>query len=87
MEKDIHNTVIQSLLKACNDCSAIHASIIPELSLDQLGMDSLKLVEVVYELEQVYSVQFGEEDILNLQYVGDLISLLESHRDAAQGAA
>ncbi|MDX1491906.1 MAG: acyl carrier protein [Pseudohongiellaceae bacterium] len=77
MEREIQSTVIQLLRSACKDSNSYHGSIIPELTLEQLGMDSLKLVEVIYELERSFGLQVAEEEILELQYVSDLIALVD----------
>ncbi len=46
--------------------------------LATLGLDSLKLVEVVYELETFYQLDVDEERLAQLNSVGDLIELFVS---------
>ena len=49
-----------------------------QASLATLGLDSLKLVEVVYELETFYQLDVDEERLAQLNSVGDLIELFVS---------
>ncbi|HDZ09967.1 phosphopantetheine-binding protein [Pseudohongiella sp.] len=43
--------------------------------LSELGLDSLKLIEIVYELETFYQLDVDEEKLAELTNVGDLIEL------------
>lgn len=47
-------------------------------SLNDLGLDSLDIVEYLLDLEEKYHVEFPSEDMENLKTVGDVISLVES---------
>tara|TARA_R100001039_G_scaffold39040_2_gene43321 strand:+ start:1333 stop:1632 length:300 start_codon:yes stop_codon:yes gene_type:complete len=44
--------------------------------LSALGLDSLKLIEIVYELETFYQLDVDEERLAELNRVGDLIDLI-----------
>lgn len=46
--------------------------------LAELALDSLKLVEIVYELETFYQLDVDEEGLAELYRVGDLIELFVS---------
>lgn len=46
--------------------------------LTELGLDSLKLVEIVYELETFYQLDVDEERLAEVEKVSDLIGLFVS---------
>lgn len=50
--------------------------------LDDLGADSLDIVEIVMELEEEFEVTIPEEDAERIQTVGEAISYIESHAKA-----
>lgn len=43
--------------------------------LAELGLDSLRLIEIIYELETFYQLDVDEERLAELGRVGDLIEL------------
>ena len=45
-----------------------------------LGIDSLDLVDLVFELEEEIGVQFEDEDLLKLKTVQDLLDLIDSKK-------
>lgn len=50
-----------------------------ELSiLDDLGADSIAVMEIVMELEGEFDVEVPTEDIINLKSVNDIIAYVES---------
>lgn len=53
--------------------------------LAALALDSLKLIEIVYELETFYQLDVDEERLSELNRVGDLIELFVSGLAAADG--
>lgn len=55
-----------------------------ELTLDtsfkDLGVDSLDLVDLVFELEEEIGVQFEDDELLQLKTVKDLLTLIDSKK-------
>lgn len=45
-----------------------------------LGIDSLDLVDLVFQMEEALDVQFEDEELLTIKTVGDLIRLVEEKR-------
>ena len=55
------------------DPSALH----PEDSLrDDLGLDSLQTIELVYQVESVFDLQIPDEDFGRLRTIGDVLTYL-----------
>jgi len=52
----------------------------PDLSFKDLGIDSLDLVDLVFELEEEIHVQFEDEELLKLKTVQDLLDLIASKK-------
>ncbi|CAM3497189.1 acyl carrier protein [Erysipelothrix sp. HDW6B] len=46
--------------------------------LDDLGADSIAVMEIVMELEGEYGVEVPTEDILTLKTVNDIVAYIES---------
>jgi len=62
------------------------APLVPDMALGSLGINSLQLVELVYELEVRFALHVEEEQLVRLQTVGDLQSMFATagREDAGQ---
>ncbi len=71
MSESIATLVLQHLQAACDpvpDSQGLQA----DTPLAALGVHSLRLIELVYELEVRFEVQVDEEHLARLQTVGDV---------------
>jgi len=50
---------------------------------DDLDVDSLSMVEVVVEAEEVFGVKIPDDEVKNLKTVGDAVAYIERARAAA----
>jgi len=48
--------------------------------VNDLGADSLDVVEFVMEVEKVFSITIPDEDAGKMQTVGDAVKYIESHK-------
>ncbi|MDD5090598.1 MAG: acyl carrier protein [Candidatus Wallbacteria bacterium] len=57
------------------------AEITPEASfVDDLGADSLDLVELIMSLEEKFNIEIPDEDAEKIKTVQDAIKYIESHQ-------
>ena len=57
------------------------AEVVPEAKfIDDLGADSLDIVELVMALEDEYGIEIPDVDAEKIQTVGDAIRYIEEHK-------
>lgn len=49
-------------------------------NLDDLGLDSLDLVETMLKIEEVLGVEFTSDEIVELKTIQDVVNLIESKK-------
>lgn len=49
--------------------------------VDDLGVDSLSMVEIIYECEERFGVEIPDEDAKNLKTVGDAVAYIENAKN------
>ena len=66
------------------DPAALH----PEDSLrDDLGLDSLQTIELVYQVETAFDLQIPDEDFGRLQTIGDVVTYIGERTESSQDHA
>jgi acyl carrier protein len=59
------------------------AEIVPEASfIDDLGADSLDIVELVMAMEEAFDIEISDDDAEKLQTIGDAVGYLKSRLEA-----
>ena len=48
--------------------------------LDELGLDSLDLVEAMLKIEEAVGVEFTSDEIVELKTIQDVVNLIESKK-------
>ena len=48
---------------------------------DDLGADSLDVVDLVMSLEEEFDVEIPDEEVENIKTVGDIVKFIEDHQD------
>ncbi|MFT8396681.1 acyl carrier protein [Propionibacterium sp.] len=51
--------------------------------VDDLDIDSLSMVEIVYALQEAYNVDIPDEEVKDLRTVGDAVAYVEKVQKAA----
>ncbi len=53
------------------------SDIVEEKNFLEMGMDSLTLLKIVIKLEETYNISFGNDEIVEIKNIIDILSLLE----------
>lgn len=57
------------------------SSVTPEMSFtDDLGADSLDVVELVMELEDNFGIQISDDDVEDIKSVGDIVKYIDDNK-------
>lgn len=48
----------------------------PKVSLQNLGLDSLDLVDLVFSIEAEFQVKFDNDELLQISFIEDLVNLI-----------
>lgn len=64
----------------CEQLSVEEADVVPEASfVDDLGADSLDLVELIMAMEEKFSVEIADEDAEKIKTVQDAINYIKNN--------
>ncbi|GBC81119.1 Acyl carrier protein [bacterium HR10] len=81
---NVQERVIRAIARACQlDPEQVH----PEATFEELGVDSLKGLEIVFELEEEFKVSIPENVAVGMRSVRDVIERLRTVFEGAGGFA
>jgi acyl carrier protein len=73
VEKRVKEIIVEQL-------GVNESEVTPEAKfVDDLGADSLDLVELVMALEEEYNIEISDEEAEKIQTVGDAIEYIQAH--------
>lgn len=55
-------------------------NIVPTATLQDLGADSLDLVEIVMKMEEQFGLEISDEDAEHMNNVGDVVAYIQKNR-------
>ncbi len=65
----------------CEQLGVSNDEVTPQASfIDDLGADSLDIVELVMALEEEYEIEISDEDAENIKTVQDVVTYVEGHK-------
>jgi len=85
MNKQLNSTVDDinlrnKIIKTLSSIAKINEKKFDENTLirEELGVDSLMTIEIIAKIEKHYNIQINEEDIIDINIVGDFINFIET---------
>lgn len=82
MSQDVRTVIIESLLKHCED-GGKSLVIDDSTPMAELDLDSLALIELLYELEDEFEMTLDAHDLPTLNRVSDLVSAIQRSRQVS----
>ena len=74
METDLEQRISEMIIE---QLGATEEEIVPEASfIDDLGADSLDIVELVMAMEETFDIEITDDDAEKIQTIGDAIAYL-----------
>jgi len=65
----------------CEQLGVSNDEVTPQASfIDDLGADSLDIVELVMALEEEYEIEISDEDAEKIKTVQDVVTYIEGHK-------
>lgn len=46
---------------------------------EDLGMDSIKAIEAIFEIESIFKIHILDDDVRNMKRVGDIVDYISKH--------
>ena len=75
METDLEQRICEMIIE---QLGATKEEIVPEASfIDDLGADSLDIVELVMAMEETFDIEIPDEDAEKIQTIGDAVAYLK----------
>ena len=50
----------------------------PETTLDELGLDSIDMVDLIMEIEEAFQISVPDEEFENIKNVSDIVSFIDN---------
>ena len=83
-DRDVESKVLELFRRACAE-EGIETSISPDRKLAELAIDSMRLVEIVYEIEKFYGVEIREDLLGNIDSAKELIEVVQTTVSTSRG--
>ena len=78
MTTDVKSTVLK-VLNQYSEVPFTEATLDPSLTIEQLKLDSLDILELIYELEEEFGIELDASELKQLTTLADLIKVFELH--------
>jgi acyl carrier protein len=77
-QKEIFDKVVTILTPYVKNQEALHSVSQKTHILDELKVNSARLVDVVLEFEDAFDIEIADEDVDSVETVGNAVSLIEA---------
>ncbi|MBN1672920.1 MAG: acyl carrier protein [Kiritimatiellae bacterium] len=76
MTRDEINEKLRELMKRTSQELVDWNAVTEETAVESLGIDSLAMLDLVYDLQQAFGIEFEPEALIQVKTVGDLTTFL-----------
>jgi len=69
---------LREIMKESTEKPVDWSTVSLETSIESLGFDSLSILDLIYDIQQEFDVEFDAEELVSIQTVGELAEFLSS---------
>lgn len=77
MTRDHIIAKLRDIMKASSQATIEWGKVTEASTVDSLGIDSLAMLDLMYDLQQEFHIEFEPEELVAVKTVGDLATFLE----------
>lgn len=77
MTRDHIIAKLRDIMKASSQATIEWDKVTEASTVDSLGIDSLAMLDLMYDLQQEFHIEFEPEELVAVKTVGDLATFLE----------
>ena len=78
MTKDEIIETLRAILKNTSREKVNWDAVTTENTIASLGFDSLSILDLMYDIQQEFQIEFEAEEMIHIKTVGDLVAWLEA---------
>jgi acyl carrier protein len=82
MQKEAVIEKLKSVMQQSSSVDIDWNSLAPETTIESLGFDSLTILDLIYDIQQVFGLDFDAEDLVNVKTVEELAEFLQANKPA-----
>ncbi|MDI6775077.1 MAG: acyl carrier protein [Verrucomicrobiota bacterium] len=71
-------TKLRDVMKQSSKAKIAWNAVGPDTSIQSLGFDSLSILDLIYDIQQAFGVEFEAEELARVRTVRELANFLES---------
>ena len=81
----IREDILATLKETMETSAPVHMdwdSITEETTIGELGFDSLSILDLIFDVQQAFGIEFEAQELVNVNTVGELADFLEEELQA-----
>lgn len=69
---------LREIMKTSSQADVVWDEVNTETAIDSLGFDSLSILDLTYDIQQEFGIEFEAEEMVKVSTVSDMITFLRS---------
>lgn len=69
---------LKEAMKSSTEVQADWDSVAEDTTIESLGFDSLSILDLIYDIQQLFDVEFDAEEMVGVDTVGALVDFLQA---------